>query len=57
MGVYESINSIARILGPLLFLSILYNQINQMYLILGIFALITAILSQFIFLKYKPGKL
>ena len=57
MGVYESINSIARILGPLLFLSILYNQINNMYLILGIFALIISVLSQVIFLKYKTNKL
>ena len=55
MGIYESVNSIARILGPLLFLSLLYNQIDKMYLILGAFSLVIMAISQVIFLKYKSS--
>jgi len=56
LGIYESINSIARILGPLLFLSLLYNSIDKMYLILGITALVSMVLSQIIFFSTKHSR-
>ncbi|MEK9727380.1 MAG: MFS transporter [Candidatus Margulisiibacteriota bacterium] len=51
LGIYESINSIARIAGPLFILSIFYNKIDIMYLIMGSLTLMVAIIYPLIFFK------
>ena len=45
LGIYESINSMARILGPLLIFSILYSKISILYLVLGGIAGLTFIIT------------
>ena len=40
LGLYESVGSIARILGPLIIFTSLFKQLNQIYIILGTFALL-----------------
>ena len=44
LGVYESVGSIARIIGPLFVYLLLYNFITIIYLLMGIFVLILMVL-------------
>jgi len=44
LGIYEGIGSIARIIGPLFVYLLLYNHITIIYLIMGIFIILTMLL-------------
>ena len=57
LGIYESINSIARILGPILIISTFYQKIGDIYLYLGLITLIFLFFSQVIFYKISKYKL
>ncbi|MGA0241852.1 MAG: MFS transporter [Candidatus Marinamargulisbacteria bacterium] len=48
MGIYESLNSLARILGPLMVFSILYTQTQTMYLYLGGLSFILVIATRYL---------
>ena len=44
LGIYESIGSISRIIGPLIVYFLLYENIKYLYLILGSVVVISSIL-------------
>ena len=48
LGIYESIGSIARIIGPLIIFTTLFHQLHIIYIILGGTSLLTLIIFQLI---------
>ena len=48
LGVYESIGSIARIIGPIIIFSSLFHHLNLIYIVLGATALVILILTNFL---------
>ena len=48
LGVYESIGSIARIIGPIIIFSSLFHHLNLIYIVLGATALIILIFTNFL---------
>jgi len=50
LGTYESVSSMARILGPLLIFTTLFKKLSIIYVVLGVFALISCVI--FLFIQY-----
>lgn len=55
LGIYESIGSIGRIIGPLVIFSSLFNYLNSIYVVLGSVAIGLFILNQVVrYLNSRP---
>jgi MFS transporter, DHA1 family, tetracycline resistance protein len=55
MGVYESINSVARIIGPLIIYSAVYRHFNIIYFTLGGACFFLLLISYPLLLLYRPS--
>lgn len=55
LGIYESIGSIARIIGPLIIFSSLFNYMDMIYIVLGSVAIFTLVINQIIQISSHPS--